>query len=90
MPIVRFYLCFDWLIALFNWLIAWLIALHVFLASCYHSRFVFTTLNQITIVESVLWCLLTVVFWLGVRSREAMSSKGERVPGLQGTTTDKT
>lgn len=64
--------------------------LHVFLASCYHSRFVFTTFNQITIVESVLCCLLTVVFWLGVRSREAISSKGKRVLGLQGTTTDKT
>ena len=34
--------------------------------------------------------ILTDIFWLGIRSGKAISDKGKRVHGLQGTTVDKT
>ena len=34
--------------------------------------------------------IFTDIFWLGIRSGKAISDKGKRVHGLQGTTADKT
>lgn len=70
------------------WLVHWVFERFTFLLANYVINLVLLSVIY-TLSVKFLPCYI-LIFWLGVRSGKAISNKGKRVYGLQGTTVDKT